>query len=137
MRSPQRLPLSALEPGFFLLRPNLRDRLPPVVTLYLFILGVGAVGAVAYLLLFMSHVPGAADERLGKWEPLPDRLGEWVKDTERTAEGLIRESRQLLPEGGRAGAKIVLQVRYRDPHTQEIVRVEPEVTWKRKRIRPS
>ena len=108
-------------------------KLPLVVTFYVFLLIVGAIGALAYLAMFMSHVPGAADERLGKLEPLPESLNRWVEDREPNADGLVRECRHLMPEP--SSGKMTLQVRYRDPKTREIVSVEPEVTVKRRRIR--
>jgi hypothetical protein len=84
----------------------------------------------------MSHIPGAADERLGALEKLPDNLGSWVADAELSSDGLVRESRHLEPERGLFGRpKLLLQVRYRDPNTREILRIEPEVVVIRKRIR--
>lgn len=107
-----------------------------MVTLYLFLLGVGAVGAGAYLFLFMSHVPGAKDERLGVLEPLPPQMGEWVEQEARSSDGFVVERRYLNPEStGFSGPKILLQVRYRDAETREIVRVDPEQVIKRKRVR--
>jgi hypothetical protein len=105
-----------------------------VVTLYVFLLIVGAVGALAYILLFFSHVPGAKDERLGKLEPLPADLGKWAESGRE--EGLIKEERCLLADSsGLDEQKLVIQVRYRDPETDEIVRVAPEQTYRRRRIK--
>lgn len=107
-----------------------------MVTFYLFLLGVGAVGAGAYLFLFLSHVPGAKDERLGVLEPLPPQMGEWVEQELKSSDGLVVEQRYLHPEStGFSGPKILRQVRYRHPETREIVRVDPEQVVKRKRIR--
>src|SRR6187551_1697958 len=69
-----------------------------VVSFYVFLLIVGAIGALAYLALFMSHVPGAADERLGTLEPLPEKLNEWVEDQAQSADGLVCERRHLMSE---------------------------------------
>lgn len=99
----------------------------------MFLLIVGAIGALAYLALFMSHIPGAADERLGKLEDLPERLNEWVEDPQPTVEGLVCERRHLMSSPSLN--KWVLQVRYRDPQTREIVRVDPEKSVKRRRRR--
>jgi hypothetical protein len=105
-----------------------------VVTLYVFLLIVGAVGALAYILLFFSHVPGAKDERLGKLEALPADLGKWVQRAEEA--GLIKEERYLMADSsGVDESKLLLQVRYRDPKTDEIVRVDPEKAYRRRRIR--
>ena len=108
-------------------------KLAPVVTFYVFLLVVGAIGALAYLAMFMSHVPGAAEERLGKFEDLPRRLNEWVEDADLSEDGLVCERRHLMPNP--SGHRLILQVRYRDPVTRDIVRVEPEVTIKRRRVR--
>lgn len=97
---------------------------------------VAAVGAGAYVALFMTHVPGAMEERFGKLEPLPEDLGKWVREETPTEEGLIAERRHLYREStGLGGDKLLLQVRYRDPTSNEIVRVEPERVIKRKRVR--
>lgn len=110
------------------------DTLRPVVTLYVFLLIVGAVGALAYILLFFSHVPGAKDERLGKLEALPADLGTWVRSGD--SDGLIKEERYLLADSsGVDQSKLLLQVRYRDAKTEEIVRVDPEKAYRRRRIR--
>lgn len=97
---------------------------------------VAGLGTVAYLSLFMSHVPGAKEERFGELEPLPARLGEWIRDSEPGQDGLIREQRVLLPEGaGTDAEKLIVQVRYRDGETNRIERVLAEQTLKRKRVR--
>lgn len=107
-----------------------------MVTLYVFILAVGAVGAGAYMFLFLSHVPGAKEERLGVLEALPPNMGEWIEEPVPSEDGLVVEKRHLQPESsGFGGAKYLLQVRYRDPKTREILRVDPEQIIKRKRIR--
>jgi len=108
-------------------------KVAPVVTFYVFLLIVAAVGALAYLALFMSHVPGAAEERLGKFEALPGRLNEWVQDDALSEDGLVCERRHLMPNP--SVNRLILQVRYRDPTTRDIVRVAPEVTIKRRRVR--
>lgn len=105
-----------------------------VVTFYVFLLIVGAVGALAYVFLFFSHVPGAKDERLGKLEPLPDEMSQWVELG--AHDGLVKEERRLFADPGEMDqTKILVQTRYRDPETKEIVRVDPERTYRRKRIR--
>ena len=117
-----------------LARETVDRQTPAVVTLYVFLLIVGAVGAVAYLLLFFSHVPGAADERFGILEALPGKLGEWVVDEDNSPKGLILERRYLSADPSGADAtKLIIQVRYRDPVTGEIVRVDPEETYRRRR----
>ncbi len=112
---------------------------------YVFLLIVAALGAGAYMALFLTHVPGASDERLGRLEPLPDDLGKWKVDEESEAgraaarAGLKREERCLYREAqGLFGAgKFVRQTRYRSLETGEIVRAEPEVVTRRKRVKGS
>lgn len=105
-----------------------------MVTLYVFLLIVGAVGALAYILLFFSHVPGAKDERLGKLEELPADLGTWVQGT--SDDGLIIERRYLMADpSGLDEQALLIQVRYRDPDTSEIVRVDAEQKYRRRRVR--
>jgi len=75
---------------------------------------------------------------LGRYEPLPDALGTWQQgraDPSGPGAALVREERFVLP-GGRLGASHLLhQVRYRDPVTRDIVRVEPERRVPRRRVR--
>lgn len=103
---------------------------------YIFLLLVAALGVGAYLAFFFSHVPGASEERLGEYEPLPPDLGQWKEESERTSDGLVREARHLFQEATGFGAgTLVVQVRYRDPESREIVRIEPERVVPRKRIK--
>lgn len=106
---------------------------PAVAGFALFLLLVAALGAAAYLGLFMTHVPGAADERLGQLEPLPDDLNQWVEGPEPSPEGWIVERRTLQDE--QHALRLILQTRYRDPDTRDIVKVDPELTTRRRRIK--
>jgi primosomal protein N'' len=105
---------------------------------YLFLLFVGVAGIGIYLLFMFNLVPGMAEERLGVLEALPEETGSWKIDSESPAaqaaarEGLVREVRHYFYE---ARGRLVLQARYRRRDTNEIVRVEPEVAVKRRRIR--
>lgn len=105
----------------------------PAVSFYILLLAVGAIGAAGYLLLFFSHVPGAQEERFGTLEELPPKLGKWLKARKANSEGLVRERRRLLDEAS-AGTRIIVQVRYRDPETNQIVRILPEKVVRRKRV---
>ena len=106
------------------------------VTFAVLLLCVAAFGVFAYLALFFTHVPGAQEERLGELAPLPERLGEWISETRPNAEGLLREERHLLRAPTGFGRQVLLhQVRFRDPVTREIVRVEPEREVPRQRLR--
>jgi hypothetical protein len=105
---------------------------------YVFLVLVGAAGLGVYVLFIFNLVPGAQDERLGVLEPLPPDVGKWSADTESEAgrhaakDGLVREVRHYYYENG---GKLVLQVRYKQKDTGNIVRVEPEQAVKRKRVR--
>ena len=108
--------------------------------IYLFILGIAALGTALYLLIMYSSIPGAVDERFGKLEAMPENLDRWiVEDCDETRQaassGLKRETRTLYsPAKGLFGRdKFVRQVRYRDLHTNEILRVDPEEQVLRKR----
>lgn len=105
---------------------------------YLFLLLVGVASLGVYVLFILNVVPGAKEERLGVLEPLPPDWGTWKPDAEseegRAAaeRGELREVRHFYYE---TNGRLVLQTRYRDLATNEIVRVGPEQTVKRKRVR--
>lgn len=105
---------------------------------YVFLVLVGVAGIGVYVLFIFNLVPGVQDERLGVLEPLPPDVGQWHADSESaegraaTGQGLVREVRHYFYENG---GKLVLQVRYKQGDTGEIVRVEPERPVKRKRVR--
>ncbi|HET9959398.1 MAG TPA: hypothetical protein VFQ61_33135 [Polyangiaceae bacterium] len=105
---------------------------------YLFLLVLAVLSAGVYLVVFFQSVPGAAEERLGLLEPLPEDLGVWKPDASteegKSAEraGLRREQRHYFDE---AKGKLFLQVRYRSLENDEIVRADPDRVIKRRRIR--
>lgn len=103
-----------------------------VVAFALFLLLVAALGAAAYLGLFMTHVPGAAEERFGQLEPLPPHLNRWVQLPEPSPEGWLVERRTLQDE--QHPLRLITQTRYRDRITRDIVKVDPEVNTRRRRI---
>lgn len=96
---------------------------------------IAALGSGAYLVLFLTHVPGAGEERLGVYEPLPENVGKWVLDPELTSEGLVRERRVLFDGSPEGSGKLTHQERFRNPETREIVSVTPERIEKRRRIK--
>lgn len=110
---------------------------------YLLLVVIGLAAAVVYVLVVFREVPGAVDERLGTLEDLPSALGEWNADEtsrdglEARGQGLIREERIFLDAGGgRFGSdRLLYQVRYRDAETGRIERVEPDQTYRRRRVR--
>jgi hypothetical protein len=105
---------------------------------YAFLLIVGLLSLGLYVLFVLNLVPGAKEERLGVLEPLPSDTGTWKAETEseeaRAAEqeGLVREVRHYFYE---ADGRLVLQVRYKQRDTAEVVRVDAERSVKRRRIR--
>jgi hypothetical protein len=104
---------------------------------------VALVAASIYFFVAMSSVPGAKEERFGTLEKLPENLGKWQVDQASDAavsahgQGLLREVRHFYhePQGFGAQGRLVLQVRYRDAKTRKIVRIEPERSVRRRRLR--
>ena len=88
----------------------------------------------------MREVPGFAEQRFGKLEELPPDVGTWRTDTESNqakqaaSEQLEREVRHWWDSDK---GKLFLQVRYRDATSRAIVRVDPDVVVKRRRVRVS
>lgn len=105
---------------------------------YLFLVVVGILGIGIYVLFIFNLVPGVKEERIGVLEALPEDVGKWKPDESSdagraaTKEGLVRETRHYFYE---ATGKLVFQVRYKRPATNEIVRVEPDEPVRRKRVR--
>ena len=102
---------------------------------YLFLVLVGIAGIGIYVLFIFNLVPGVQQERLGVLEPLPEDVGKWKPDDgtgSSGSDGLLRETRHYFYE---ATGKLVLQVRYKNRETGEIVRVEADEPVKRRRIR--
>jgi hypothetical protein len=110
---------------------------------FVFLVVVAALGIAVYLVFIFKLVPGAAEERLGVLEPLPDDIGQWKPDESSAeakaslAQGQLREERLFFEEGKglMAQGRLVRQVRYRNVQTSEIDRVEPDQPVKRRRIR--
>ncbi|HLV23018.1 MAG TPA: hypothetical protein VKZ49_19145 [Polyangiaceae bacterium] len=110
---------------------------------FIFLLIIAAVAVAVYLAFIFREVPGVAEQRLGSLAPLPEDLGKWRADTEseqgqRAAEeGLKREVRILhVSSTGLFGAeRLVHQARYRDAKTNQIVRIDPERSERRRRVR--
>ena len=110
---------------------------------YVFLLIVAALGVAVYLVFIFKLVPGAAEERLGVLEPLPDDIGKWRvdEDSEQGKAALGRERKReerLFFEEGKglfAQGRLVRQVRYRNLSSNAIEEVEPDQPVKRKRIR--
>jgi hypothetical protein len=98
---------------------------------------VVAAALVFWICVFMVYFTAAGTTPreffFGRYEPPPHDLGRW-KEVGAGAKGeLVREERYLLPHG-RSSRHLLQQVRYRDPLTREIVRIEPEKRVARRRI---
>ncbi len=113
-----------------------------MTTMILLLLAVALVIAVLYFFVFFSEVPEVARERLGELEALPHHLGTWQVDESSPAardaqvSGLIREERLCQDSGGGIGrVRLLRQVRYRSADSGQIVRVEPDVVVRRRRVR--
>jgi hypothetical protein len=110
---------------------------------YVFLVIVALVGIAVYLVFIFKLVPGAAEERLGVLEPLPDDIGQWHGDEESTqgkasiGRNRKREVRLYFEEGKGlfSQGRLVRQVRYRNLASNVIEEVEPDQPVKRKRIR--
>jgi hypothetical protein len=110
---------------------------------YVFLLIVAVLGVAVYLVFIFKLVPGAAEERLGVLEPLPDDIGKWhLDETSEPGKAALlrhqkREERLFFEEGKGvfAQGRLLRQVRYRNLASNEIESVEPDHTVKRKRIR--
>ena len=110
---------------------------------YVFLAIVSILGVGIYLVFIFKLVPGAAEERLGVLEPLPDDINQWRIDEDSElgkaahARQRKREERLYFEEGKgvMAQGRLVRQVRYRNLASNAIEEVEPDQPVKRKRIR--
>lgn len=110
---------------------------------YVLLVVVAILGGAVYLVFIFKLVPGAAEERLGVLEPLPDDIGQWhVDETSESGKAALsqnrrREERLFFEEGKGflAQGRLVRQVRYRNLTSNVIDEVLPEQPVKRKRIR--
>ena len=105
---------------------------------YVFLVVIGLIAVALYWVLFTKEVPGFREQRFGKLEDLPSDLGKWHDDekseeAERAkGEGLRRQERYLFDAEKN---RLIYQVRYRDRESNEIVRIEPDVVVKRRRVK--
>jgi hypothetical protein len=90
--------------------------------------------AGVFTVLFAAQGTSPVDFLFGRYEPLPDDLGTWQELGMDEQAHLLREERSLLPPGRASAGYLLRQVRYRDPATREIVRVELEQRVRRRRI---
>lgn len=91
--------------------------------------------AGVFAILFAAQGTNPLELLFGRYEPLPLDLGTW-KELGMDEQGrLVREERSLLPPGRASAGYLLHQVRYRDPATREIMRVELEQRIRRRRVR--
>jgi hypothetical protein len=110
---------------------------------FVFLVIVAALGIAVYLVFIFKLVPGAAEERLGVLEPLPDDIGKWQVDEDSELGKAAREhnrkrEQRLFFEEGKglmAQGRLIRQVRYRNLSNNAIEEVEPDQPVKRRRIR--
>ena len=113
--------------------PTLRAILCKVVTVPVVAAAI-LFWACVFMVYFTASATTPLEFFLGRYEAPPTDLGVWKNVGGDTADGLIREERYLLPEGRSAARHLHKQVRYRDPVTRAIVRVEPEQRVARRRV---
>jgi hypothetical protein len=90
-------------------------------------------GAV-FTSIFVSQGMSPLEFFFGRYEPPPGDLGIWKETGTEQPSGLLREERLLLPRGNPKARCLLRQVRYRDPVTHAIARVEAEQQLPRRRV---
>jgi hypothetical protein len=87
-----------------------------------------------FLVYFTAQGMTPGEFFFGRFEPLPDDLGLWRELGLDEKSGLLGEERLLLPGDRPKAAYLLRQVRFRDPLTRSIVRVEHEQRIPRRRV---
>jgi len=90
--------------------------------------------AAVFGTFFTSQGTSALEFVLGRFEPPPEDLNTWRDLGIEQTSGLLRQERLLFPAGHQDGPVLLRQVRFRDPNSNEIVRVAPEERVRRRRI---
>lgn len=90
--------------------------------------------AAMFATFFTSQGTSALEFLLGRFEAPPDHLNTWRDMGVEQPSGLLRQERLLFPNGRQSGPFFLRQVRYRDPVSREIVRIDPEQRVPRRRI---
>jgi hypothetical protein len=85
-------------------------------------------------IFFASQGTSVLEFLLGRYEAPPDNLNAWVDVGTEEPSGLLRQERLLFPAGRQGGPILLRQVRFRDPRSNEIVRVSPEERVPRGRV---
>ena len=89
--------------------------------------------ASVFLIYFTSAGTTPLDFFLGRYE-VPPELGTWKEGAVDHEVGLVREERHLLPHGHANASYLIRQVRYRDPITRAVVRIDAEQRLPRRRV---
>lgn len=90
--------------------------------------------AAMFATFFTSQGTSALEFLLGRFEPPPDHLNVWRDIGIEQPSGLLRQERLLFPHGRQNARFFLRQVRYRDPLSNAIVRIDPEERVPRRRI---
>jgi hypothetical protein len=90
--------------------------------------------AAMFATFFTSQGTSALEFLFGRFEAPPDHLNTWRDVGIEQPSGLLRQERLLFPDGRQSGPVFLRQVRYRDPTSNQIVRVAPEERVRRRRI---
>ena len=87
-----------------------------------------------FAIFFSSQGSSLQEFLFGRYEAPPEHLNTWRDTGVEEPSGLLRQERLLFPAGRSESRFLLRQVRYRDPHSNEIVRVAPEERVARRRV---
>jgi hypothetical protein len=79
-----------------------------------------------FFVIFRALGISGTDLIRGSLQPLPADLGQWREPVVEVEGEPLRQERWLLPPGQENPSYFLVQVRFLDPETAEIVRVVPE-----------
>lgn len=88
-----------------------------------------------FMIYFTSRGVSPIDFFIGAREPYDPALARWRSVGRDEQSGWMREERYLLPDGLQSASHLEHQVRYRDPASGTIARVEPTRRVRRPRSR--
>lgn len=90
--------------------------------------------AATFSIFFTSQGTTLLEFLFGRYEAPPEHLNTWRDMGVEQPSGLLRQERLLFPPGRQTGSVLLLQVRFRDPSSNSIVRVAPEERVRRRRV---
>ena len=88
--------------------------------------------AAVFALFLTSQGTSPREFLFGRYEPPPEHLNKWLDVG--LEQGLLRQERLLFPKERQNGPVLLRQVRFRDPRSNQIVRVCPEERIRRRRV---